>query len=158
MNENKKDFNKMLLNRKDMPKVNIITSETTIAKNGGNKMFMAPPLFYDKLMKEVKTGELTTQSDMRMWLAKENNCDFTDPMTCGIFVNIAAWASYQRDRDITPYWRTLKANGELNEKYPLGIIDQKEKLEKEGHEVIQKGKKFFVLNYQNKLHVFGGNE
>ncbi len=30
------------------------------------------------------------------------------------FVSIVAWASYQRAEDKTPYWRTLKANGELN--------------------------------------------
>ena len=41
----------------------------------------------------------------------------------------------------TPYWRTLKANGELNEKYPNGIEAQKEKLEAEGHTIVQKGRK-----------------
>ena len=45
-----------------------------------------------------------------------------------------------RDRDKTPYWRTLKANGELNAKYPGGVEAQKEMLEKEGHTVIQKGR------------------
>ena len=43
--------------------------------------------------------------------------DFTEPITAGIFVSIAAWASFQRKDDETPYWRTLKANGELNEKH-----------------------------------------
>ena len=52
-------------------------------------------------------------------------------------MSIAAWASYQRTEDKTPYWRTLKANGELNEKYPEGIEKQKELLEKEGHTIIQ---------------------
>lgn len=46
--------------------------------------------------------------------------------------------SYQRSEDKTPYWRTLKANGELNEKYPGGIEAQKEKLEVEGHMIVQK--------------------
>lgn len=49
---------------------------------------------------------------------------------------------------------TLKANGELNEKYPGGIGTQKEKLEEEGHTIIQKGRKkikFFVKNYENFL-------
>ena len=36
--------------------------------------------------------------------------------------------SYQRAEDKTPYWRTLKANGELNAKYPGGIEAQKEKM------------------------------
>ena len=46
--------------------------------------------------------------------------DFTEPITAGIFVSIAAWASSQRASDETPWWRTLKANGELNPKYPGG--------------------------------------
>ena len=53
--------------------------------------------------------------------------DFTEPITAGIFTSIAAWASYQRSDNETPYWRTLKANGELNSKYPGGIKAQKEK-------------------------------
>lgn len=54
-------------------------------------------------------------------------------MTAGIFVSIVAWASYQRSENETPYWRTLKANGELNAKYPGGVEAQKEKPEAEGH-------------------------
>ena len=72
--------------------------------------------------------------------AKKSGADFTEPIIAGIFVSIAAWASYQRTEDETPYWRTLKANGELNAKYPGGIENQKEKLEAEGHTIIQKGR------------------
>ena len=53
--------------------------------------------------------------------------DFTEPIKAGIFVSIAAWASDQRSEGETSYWRTLKANGELNAKYPDGIEAQKEK-------------------------------
>ena len=55
-----------------------------------------------------------------------------------------------------PYWRTLKANGELNAKYPNGIVAQKEKLEAEGHTIIQKGRKnvrYYVKDYENSLLV-----
>lgn len=76
-------------------------------------------------------------------------------ITTGIFVSIVAWASFQRKNDKTPYWRTLKANGELNAKYPGGIEAQKEMLEKEGHTVIQKGRKnirYYVKDYENALY------
>lgn len=78
----------------------------------------------------------------------------TEPTTGGIFVSIAAWASHQRLKDKTPYWRTLKANGELNEKYPGGIQAQKVRLEAEGHIIIQKGRKnirYYVKDYENFL-------
>ncbi len=45
-------------------------------------------------------------------------------------------------RDITPYWRTLKSKGELNEKYPGGVEAQAAHLKEEGHTIEPaKGKK-----------------
>lgn len=138
VNYNKKDFNKMLNDNKDMPKIKVIDDEKTIKKYGGTRMFLAPPLYYDKLMKKVPKGKLITAGQIREYLAKENNADFTCPLTAGIFINIVAWASYQRKEDITPYWRTLKTNGELNDKYPEDIELQKRLLEEEGHTIIKK--------------------
>lgn len=151
MEKTKKDFNAMLKNNKDMPKINIITDEKTIKKYGGTKMFLAPPIYYDKLIKKVPSGKLITTKQMRTYLAKKHNADFTDPMTAGIFVNIVAWASYQRENDITPYWRVLKSDGELNTKYPEAITLQKTLLEKEGHQITIKGKKYYVKDFENKL-------
>ena len=153
-NENKKDFNTMMKNNKDMPKIQIVEDENTIKKYGGSKMFFAPPLYYDKLMKKVPKGKLVTVGQMRDYLAKQNKADFTDPMTAGIFVNIVAWAIYQRDADITPYWRILKSDGELNGKYPEAIELQKRLLEEEGHTIISKGTKnikYYVKDFENVL-------
>ena len=124
--EDKKDFNAMLADSRDMPKIQIVTDERTIQKYGGN----------------------------RMYFARSNDADFTDPITAGIFVSIATWASYQRDTDKTPYWRTLKAGGELNPKYPGGIDSQKQMLEAEGHRIIQKGRKnirYYVADYEKAV-------
>lgn len=113
-NEDKKDFNAMLMDSKDMPKVQIITDEKSIEKYGGDKMYFAPPIDYDKVMRLVPCGKLLTVGTIRDYFAKQSGADFTEPITAGIFVSIVAWASYQRAEDKTPYWRTLKANGELN--------------------------------------------
>ena len=153
-NEDKKDFNAMLNNSKDMPKIQIITDEEAVKKYGGDKMYFAPPLEYDSIMKRIPYGKVITLSEIRAYLAKVNNADFTEPTTAGIFVLIAAWASHQRQEEKTPYWRTLKTGGELNEKYPGGIELQREKLESEGHTVIRKGRKklrYFVKDYEKAL-------
>lgn len=139
-NEEKKDFNAMLRDSKDMPKIQMITDEASIKKYGGNRMYFAPPIDYDAIMKQVPYGKVITVGKIREYFAKKSGADFTEPITAGIFVSIAAWASFQRSGDETPYWRTLKANGELNEKYPGGASAQKEKLEAEGHTVIQRGR------------------
>lgn len=153
-NEDKKDFNAMLHDSKDMPKFQTITDPKSIEKYGGNKMYFAPPIDYDKIMKQIPHGKVITVRKIREYFAKLNGADFTEPITAGIFVSIAAWASYQRSEDETPYWRTLKANGELNAKYPGGVEAQKEKLEAEGHIIIQKGRKnirYYVQDYENAL-------
>ena len=153
-NEDKKDFNAMLHDSKDMPKIQRITDEKSIKKYGGDRMYFAPPIAYDEVMRRVPLGKLLTVGTIRDYFAKQSGADFTEPITAGIFVSIVAWASYQRENDETPYWRTLKANGELNSKYPGGIDAQKELLEKEGHIIIQKGRtniKYYVKNYEEAL-------
>ena len=153
-NEEKKDFNAMLHDSKDMPKFQTITDPKSIEKYGGNRMYFAPPIDYDKVMKQVPFGKVITVGKIREYFAKVSGADFTEPITAGIFVSIAAWASYQRSEDETPYWRTLKADGELNEKYPGGAEAQKEKLEAEGHTIIQKEQKkirYYVKDYENVL-------
>lgn len=152
--EETKDFNAMLHRDTGMPKIQIVTDEATIRKHGGERMFFAPPTAYDALMKRVPYGQVITVSAIRAYLAQQNHADFTDPMTAGIFVSIAAWASHQRSQDKTPYWRTLKSGGELNEKYPGGIEEQKKMLEAEGHTILQKGRKrirYVVRDYEDVL-------
>lgn len=153
-NEDKKDFNAMLHDSKDMPKVQVITDKASIEKYGGERMYFAPPLDYDAIMRRVPFGKLTTVGDIRAYFAQQNDADFTEPITAGIFVSIAAWASFQREGDETPYWRTLKSGGELNPKYPGGIEAQSAKLKAEGHTIIQKGRKnirCFVKDYEQSL-------
>lgn len=154
-NENKKDFNAMLKDGKDMPKIVEVTDEKSIEKYGGRRMYFAPPLDYDAVMRRVPKGMVITVGDIRKYFAVRNDADFTDPITAGIFCSIAAWASFQRSDNKTPYWRTLKTNGELNPKYPGGVEEQKKLLEVEGHTVIQKGRtniRYYVKDYERFLY------
>lgn len=153
--ETTKDFNAMLHDSKDMPKFQTITDEKSIQRYGGDRMYFAPPVDYDAVMKKIPYGKVITVGKIREYFAEKSGADFTEPITAGIFVSIAAWASYQRNgEDETPYWRTLKANGELNAKYPGGIEAQKAKLESEGHVIVQRGRKnirYYVKDYETVL-------
>jgi len=157
--EDRKDFNAMLRRDNGMPKIQIVTDQATIQKYGGERMYFAPPIAYDALMRAVPRGKVITLGEIRAHLARQNGADFTDPITAGIFVSIAAWASAQRAGDETPYWRTLKAGGELNPKYPGGVQAQRERLEAEGHTVLRKGRKhlrYYVKDYQKVLFDLDG--
>ncbi|MCX8131993.1 MAG: MGMT family protein [Clostridia bacterium] len=148
----KKSYNEKLNDSKNMPEVVEITDPKAVAKLGGTKMLIAPPLAYDEIMKKVPKGKVITSDYIRSYLALKHGADYTCQLTAGIFINIAANASSERGVDETPYWRTLKKDGELNEKYPGGIDAQKFHLEMEGHFIIQKGKRHFVKDYKGKLY------
>jgi len=152
----KKTAREKLSDDKDLPK--IVKVEGKMKKvwgSLGEKCVIAPAKDYDEMMKNVKKGELITINQMREKLAKKYKADFTCPITAGIFVNIAAHAAEEDAaegrKEITPYWRTLKSNGELNEKYPEGIERQAERLKKEGHVIEKKGKKMTVKEFEKKL-------
>lgn len=147
----RKTFNQKLQDSKDLPKVVEIVDPKAISMYGGTKLLIAPPLDYDEIMKKVPYGKLITSDYIRRYLARKYGADNTCPLTAGIFINIVAKASVERGIDETPYWRTLKKDGELNEKYPEGIDGQKMHLEMEGHTIIQKGKRYFVENYEEKM-------
>ena len=77
-NEDKKDFNAMLHDSKDMPKFQTITDPKSIEKYGGNKMYFAPPIDYDKIMKQIPHGKVITVGKIREYFAELNGADFTE--------------------------------------------------------------------------------
>jgi len=154
----RKTFNEKLNTSGDLPKIEFVGYDSEMAKRfGTGNMVIAAPLEYDEIMKTIPYGKVITSNEIREHLAKKHNADFTCQLTAGIFINVAANASREREQegktDLTPYWRTLKKEGELNEKYPDGIDGQKLLLELEGHEILKKGKRYFVKDYKDKLYV-----
>jgi alkylated DNA nucleotide flippase Atl1 len=113
---------------------------------GSGTMLIATPLLVDAEVRKVKKGKLTTVGQIMGSLARQFKADCTCPMTTGIFLRIVAEAAEEDRADgkkqITPYWRVLKSDGSLNEKYPGGAKAQAAKLRSEGHTIESaKGKK-----------------
>jgi hypothetical protein len=147
----RKSWTEKLLDSKGLPKVEEITDK--MSKRWGTGTVVIPaPIEVDEIMKKVPEGRLTTINDIRAALAKKHSTTIGCPITTGIFAWVAAYAAEEQgqkgEKKITPYWRTLKTGGEINEKYPGGVEAQKKLLEKEGHHVIQKGKKYLVADYE----------
>jgi len=150
----KKTYNEKLNFAGDLPKVEKL-GPALAERYKTDTMVIAAPCEYNELMKKVPKGRLITIDRMMAHMAKKHNAGCACPMTAGIFVNIAAHASEEREgKNETPWWRTLKKDGQLNEKYPGGIDSQKTRLEAEGHTVIQKGKRYLVENYEKKIFQF----
>ena len=150
----KKSWQEKLADSKDLPKVVEINDK--MSKRWGTGTFVIPaPIEVDEIMKQVPKGKLITINEIRQKLAKKHDASIGCPITTGIFAWVAAHAAEEAQaegkKNITPYWRTLKTGGILNEKYPGGINNLKKLLESERHTVIQKGKKHIVENYEASL-------
>ena len=159
MSHKRKSWREKLADSKGYPKVFQI--DQTKSKRWGEGTFVIPsPMEVNELMGRVPKGQLTTIDELRRTLAHRHSSTIACPITTGIFAWISAHAAAESLSDgqnnITPFWRTLKAKGELNPKYPGGIANLKRKLSGEGHLVIQKGKRFFVKDFENHLAKLAG--
>ena len=141
----RKSWREKLADSKGLPKVEKITDK--MSKRWGTGTFVIPaPIEVDEIMKQVPDGKLITMDQIRKLLAKKHGTSISCPLTTGIFAWIAAHAAEEAavegEKNITPYWRTLKSGGELNVKYPGGAEGQVARLRKEGHTIEPgKGKK-----------------
>jgi len=150
----RKSWTEKLKDNKGLPKVEKITEK--MSKRWGTGTVVIPaPIEVDEIMRRLPEGKLTTINEIRKALAKKHGATIGCPITTGIFAWIAANAAEEQRqqgvKETTPYWRTLKTGGEINEKYPSGVEAQKLLLEKEGHKVVQKGKKYLVVDYEKSL-------
>jgi len=150
----KKSWVEKLHDSKDLPKVVKLNGEG--AKHWkGETMVVPAPLEVDAIMKKVPKGKLITIDGIRKKLAEKHKTDIGCPLTSGIFSWIAAGAAGEEmaagKKNVTPFWRTLKSNGELNPKYPGGIDFQSEQLEQEGFEIDTSKKVPRVKNFENYL-------
>jgi hypothetical protein len=110
---------------------------------GEGKMLIPTPLLVDALIRKIEHGKLATVGQIRERLARDFNADSTCPLTTGIFIRIAAETAEEDLRggkhQVTPYWRVIKEDGGLNERFPGGVQAQSRRLEEEGH-MIEPGK------------------
>jgi len=139
MSKQKKTWREKLGDAKDLPRTIVVPA----------------PMEVDEVMRKVPKGKLATINEIRACLARKHGTDLACQMTTGIFAWIAAHAAEEAraagERSLTPYWRTLKAGGELNPKYPGGIAALTRLLRAEGHRVTKRGRKCVVADYERAL-------
>jgi hypothetical protein len=153
----RKSWREKLHDSRDLPRVVEINEK--MSKRWGTGTCVIPaPIEVDQMMRSVPEGRLITINQIRETLARKHGATIGCPITTGIFCNIAARAAEEdagADRkEVTPYWRTLKSKGELNEKYPGGTEAQADRLRAEGH-IIEAGrgkKPPVVRGFEQALH------
>lgn len=149
-----KSWKEKLADSKGLPKIGRVMGNMT-KRWGTGTMVIPAPKEVDAIMKRVPAGRLITINEIRAKLARKHKTNICCPITTGIFAWIAAHAAAEGERvgekRVTPYWRTLKSRGVLNEKYPGGVADLRKRLAAEGHKVTKQGSKFVVPDYERAL-------
>lgn len=157
MGTRKKSWQEKLADSKELPKVVRIAGKMS-RRWGTGTVAIPAPKEVDEIMRRVPRGKLTTINEIRALLARRHGATIGCPITTGIFAWVAAHAAQEAaaagKKRITPYWRTLKAGGIVNEKYPESAAAQKKLLQKEGHRVVAKGKKYVVADFERHLIKF----
>jgi alkylated DNA nucleotide flippase Atl1 len=150
----RKSWQEKLTDSKGLPKVVKLTGKMSKRWGAGTCIVPAPGEV-DEIMKRVPEGKLITINQIRAALAKRHGATISCPMTTGISASIAAHAAAEAaaegEKNVTPHWRTLKAEGIVNPKYPGGVEAQKRLLEREGHKVLKKGKRCAVADFEKNL-------
>ena len=145
MTKTRKSWREKLEDSKGLPRVVEITDK--MSKRWGTGTVCIPaPIEVDEIMRKVPRGRLITVNQIREIVTRKHGATIGCPITTGIFAHIAARAAdelaAEGRKDVTPYWRTLKAGGQLNEKFPGGMEAQATHLREEGHAIEPgKGKK-----------------
>jgi alkylated DNA nucleotide flippase Atl1 len=159
MTYKKKTWQQKLSDKKGLPKVLKLTKNFpcynavhSMGVEAGENVILVNPSEIVEIMKQVPKGKMITIVEICKMIAKKHNVKGCCSLTTGIFIMTAANAAEEAKQQgkllEIPYWRTLKADGSLNDKYPGGALSQKKLLEQEGFTVIQKGKKYMVKDYE----------
>ncbi len=158
----KKTWQEKLADKENFPKILPLEEKfpcyNAVHKMGaeiGDLIVLANASEVTEIMKMVPKGKLITIIEICKNLAQKHGVKGCCSLTTGIFITTAANAVEEvrkenKDLDI-PYWRTLKSDGYLNEKYPGGVESHKAMLEEEGFNIIKRGKRYQVENYQAYL-------
>jgi hypothetical protein len=148
----KKSWREKLADSKGLPKVVTLAGKAR-AKWGSGTLVVPAPQEVDEQMRRVPRGRVATVNDIRAALARKHGTTIGCPLVTGIFAWVAAYAAEEAGggRGTTPYWRTLKAGGEINPKFPGGVAAVARRLKAEGHKVVKRGKRYFVDGYEKAL-------
>ena len=150
----KRTFREKLDDNKDFPRVQPIAGGMK-KRWGPGTVVLPAPREVETLMRNVKKGRVTTINHIREFLAQRHGATVSCPIVTGIHARVVAGAAGEDEAEgkklVTPFWRTLKSGGELNEKYPGGLAGQRSRLEAEGLEVVERGRRLFVKDHQRFL-------
>jgi len=150
--KDKPSFPKVLSLEKGFPCYNAVHK---MGAEVGDEIVLVNPSEVVAMMKEVPKGRLITIVEICKEIGRQHDVKACCSLTTGIFIMTAANAVEEASKEgkslDIQYWRTLKAGGLLNEKYPGGQEAHKRLLEGENFKVIARGQKYQAVDYEKYL-------
>jgi len=150
--EDKPSFPKVLRLERRFPCYNAVHK---MGAEAGDEIVLVNSSEVVAIMKQVPKGKLITIVEICKKIAGQHDVKGCCTLTTGIFIMTAANAAEEASKEgkslDIPYWRTLKADGFLNAKYPGGQEAHKRLLEEENFRVIARGKRYQVVDYEKCL-------
>ncbi len=158
----KKTWNEKMADKKGLPKILKLEKNfpcyNAVHKMGaeaGDRVVLVNPVEVAEAMKRVPRGKVVTIVEICKTIAKKYKVKACCSLTTGIFImttaNTAEESAAEGKNPGIPYWRTLKADGFLNDKYPGGQDLHKKLLEKEGFKIVSRGRRYQVADFEKHL-------
>jgi alkylated DNA nucleotide flippase Atl1 len=144
------------LRKPQEPKIERLTEAMANWGPIGARMVVSTPAEVDGLIRKIPKGKLASVNTLRDALAKRHGADIACPITTGIFAGISAKAAAEEEemgiKRTAPWWRVIKSDGKLNEKFPGGVAEHKRRLSAEGFSFKRVGaKNWRVAGWEGKL-------
>ena len=124
----------------------------------GETVVLVNPSEIIPIMAAVPRGKLISIREICRKIARSHGVKGCCTLTTGIFImtiaNAVEEAIAKGEQSIltrVPYWRTVKAEGFLNRKYPGGLEAHRRLLEGEGFDIISRGSNYQVTQFQEHV-------
>ena len=114
---------------------------------GAGKMLLPGPATVASLIEKTPAGRLITTNLLCQKLTRQFNVRGTCPVTTQKALQAIAHDPAAK----VAYWRVVKADGGLINRFPGGVEGQSERLRKEGFTLDRKGKTPKVTNFRESL-------
>ena len=116
---------------------------------GPGQMLLPSAATVAAMLKRVPRRRLITTSLLRQKLAEQFGVQGTCPVTTRRA--LLTIASNPRQHGSVAYWRVIKQNGELMDRFPEGAAGQAARLEQEGQSIDTRGAKPRVKQFKDSL-------
>ncbi|HEX5105381.1 MAG TPA: hypothetical protein VFV87_16295 [Pirellulaceae bacterium] len=109
----------------------------------------------EEIMRKVPKGKLITTKGIQEIVARRHGATMGCPIITGVGIWLVSHVAYEQlkagKKNVVPFWRTIKNSGDIAPNCPGSRNEVKKLLQKDGHKVVVRGKRYRVIDYKQAL-------